>query len=198
MAVALMVYVALVASLTIWVVPLIVGSTGLPDWLEQAVVWLGRLGLTVLMSFVAIPIYLALSGLFSSFLWERLSVEVERQVYGDAPNPRIGCVSLVFDSVARACFSAAVFVLSLCFFWTGPIASAVYAGWIGTLDFSASAYLRRGVLFPAELRRVWRPKGAVGFAICCGMVSLIPLLFVLAMPGMVAGATLLCREGDQP
>lgn len=198
MAVALLVYVALVALVALWVLPMIIGAFDLPGWLDQVTTWLGRLGLMALMSFVAVPIYLAISGLFSSFLWERLSVEVERHVYGDAPNPRIGCRAIVFDSVTRAAFAFALFLLSLCFFWIGPIAGCTYAAWIGILDFSASAYMRRGVLFPAELRRVWKPRGSMGFAVCCGILSLFPWLFVLMLPGMVAGATLLCRQADQP
>jgi uncharacterized protein involved in cysteine biosynthesis len=196
MAVALAFYIAIVLAVSLWLIPYVAGMFDLPVWIEETMKWLGRAGLIVLMSFLGLPIYLAISGLFSSLLWDRLSLEVERTLYGTATNVKVGCSGLVWDSVTRAVFSGALFLVSLCFFWTGPIAPAIYAAWIGTLDFSASAYIRRGVLFPSEFTRVWKPKRAKGFAIACGLVSLVPLLFVLMLPGMVAGATILCREGE--
>ncbi|MCW5947187.1 MAG: EI24 domain-containing protein [Fimbriimonadales bacterium] len=197
MAIALACYVAIVATVSLWLIPYLVGMFDLPVWIEESMKWLGRAGLVIVMSFLGLPIYLAISGLFSSLLWDRLSLEVERTLYGTSPNVKVGCGGLIWDSLTRAAFSGVLFLVSLCFFWTGPIAPAIYAAWIGTLDFSASAYIRRGVLFPSEFSRVWKPKRAKGFAIACGLVSLVPLLFVLMLPGMVAGATILCREGEK-
>jgi uncharacterized protein involved in cysteine biosynthesis len=80
--------------------------------------------------------------------------------------------------------------------WLGLLASAVVAGVLGLVEFSAPAYARRGVLYPAQLR-VLRLRAALGFGVCTGLVSLLPLIFVLAMPAMVVGGTILCREGEK-
>ncbi len=197
MAFALLVYAAAITVAVAWIVPALVRKIDLPDSASRVLESLGSIGVGAIAAFAALPIYLIISGLFSSLLWDKLSLAVEQHVYGSAPTQRVGCGTQITDSVSRSAFSGGLFIVSLCFCWTGPVAGAVYAGWIGLLDFSASAYLRRGIAFGEEFRKVWRPQGAKGFALMCGLTSLLPFLFVLLLPGMVAGATILCREGER-
>ena len=150
----------------------------------------------VLWWFAAGVVYLGLAGFFSSLLWEKLSLEVERKVRGFAPESRIPLPIVLLDSFSRMIFSVGIAIAALLFgFWCMPMA-VLLAGWLSLYDYTAPAYLRRGVPFALQFRRAFRLRGWPGFAISCGVLSLIPLVNVLLMPALVAGGTMLCADTD--
>jgi len=138
---------------------------------------------------------IAITSLFSGLLWGRLSAYAEQDLFGDAPNARLGCLPQMKDTFLRL-IQAGVFVVAvIAFAWLGPIAGAVASGVLVVIEFSAPAYARRGHLYPAQLR-VWQLPAAYGFGIGAGLLSLLPFVFVLTMPALVVGATIMCREGE--
>ncbi|MEO7453685.1 MAG: EI24 domain-containing protein [Fimbriimonadales bacterium] len=142
-------------------------------------------------------IVIAISSLFSGLLWGKLSHTVEKDIFGDAPDVRVGCLPQVKDFLWRLLQAAIAVIALIMLGWLGMIASAVVSGLMGLVEFSAPAYARRGAMYLAQLR-VLRLRAALGFVVCTGLVSLLPLVFVLAMPAMVVGGTILCREGEKP
>lgn len=164
-------------------------------FIRDALTQYGKLVVVALLLVFAGPIYLFLSGFFSSILWERLSLKVEEAYFGRAPNGRIGCGSQIGDSIARLVLSAFAVVLSLMFAWTGAIGAVVIAGFVSLMDFTACAFIRRGIVFPAQAPRALALRGAIGFGIGCGAISLVPFALILLLPGLVAGGTILCAKG---
>jgi uncharacterized protein involved in cysteine biosynthesis len=189
----------LAVALAWWlIVPQLIG------WIELIPVvsaWSAGLG-NLLFAFVLIlfsgTLYLTLAGLLSSLLWDRLSVEVEREAGFVPAQTKVGCATTVGDTVVRGLFSFFIAVAAfgcgwLCF---GVIALGL-AGWLGLYDYSASAFLRRGVSFPGQFVRAPGLPGALGFALVSGLLTLIPLLNVLSLPALVAGGTLLVAESEK-
>ncbi len=84
-----------------------------------------------------------------------------------------------------------------------PVLAALVGGWALALELTGVGFARRG-LFLRERRLALRQHRflALGFGVAVFVVFLIPLGAVLAMPGAVAGATLLTRrirgETDRP
>lgn len=138
---------------------------------------------------------IAITSLFSGLLWGRLSLTVEKEIFGDAPDSKLGCLPQVKDILWRLLQAAAFVVLVIAFGWLGPIAGAAAAGILGVIEFSAPAYARRGFLYPAQLR-VWKLPASYGLGIGAGLLSLLPFVFVLTMPALVVVATIMCREGE--
>lgn len=190
----LVVYLTILAAGVFFVVPYIVGLTGPEGYFASLLDYAGKLGLTVAWVFFAAPIYLFISGLYSSLLWERLAERVEIELYGFAPSRPVGCFTYILDAIARVAFAALLVICGCLCFWAGPVAGLVVAGWLSLLDFTCAAYLRRGIAFNRQFTDVWKAPGALGFAVCCGIVSLLPFVFIMMLPAMVAGGTILCRE----
>ncbi|MBA3726252.1 MAG: EI24 domain-containing protein [Armatimonadetes bacterium] len=166
-------------------------------WLDWTVSIAGAISITLLWVVAANFILVAVSALFSSFLWGRLSLEAEEAIYGDAPHNEPGCGVAIMDTVFRLLMAIVVVGATLLLGWLGPIVGAAAAGFLSLIDFSAPAYFRRGIAFPAQLK-VLSTKSAPGFMIGCGLASLVPFAFVLAMPAMVIGGTIQCREAEGP
>ncbi len=76
-----------------------------------------------------------------------------------------------------------------------PVAGFCVSGFFLTVELAAVALQRRGVP-QAERIRLLRARLplALGFGVPLILLFLVPLLTVLAMPGAVAGATLLARD----
>jgi uncharacterized protein involved in cysteine biosynthesis len=197
MVLALLVYGAILAACHFYLVPRLISATGAEGWLGTVAQVAGRIGFSIAMWFLAAPIYLFISGLFSSFMWEALSRRVEQHVYGTAPETRVGCATLVSDSVLRVVFAAGLFVCGCACFFLGPIPGFLVAAVLSLLDFSCPAFLRRGVPFPQQIGAAFRTRGSIAFAALCGIVSFLPFVFVLALPMMVAGATMLVRDSER-
>ncbi len=178
-------------------VPLIEGLLSRWDLLPQVGFGVGSILYAVAVWVFGGVLYLSLSGVLSSLLWDRLSMEVERSVRGTASLQSVGCGGTLWDTVLRGAFSLFIavgaFVFGCCTF---GIAGIVLAGWLGLLDYTASAYIRRGVLFPAQFGRATSLKGWQGFALGSGIITLLPLVNILMLPALVAGGTLLYLDSE--
>ncbi len=184
-------YVGLLVVAQISLIPLVDKLT--PSHVSMPII--GGIAVFLLWLVAANFFIIAITSLFSGLLWGRLSVTAEKDIFGDAPDARLGCLPQVKDTLLRL-VQAFVFVVAvIAFAWLGPIAGAAASGILGVIEFSAPAYARRGFLYPAQLR-VWKLPGAFGFGIGAGLLSLLPFVFVLTMPALVVGATILCREGE--
>lgn len=208
---ALLAYALLGMGLGFLVVP------PLADWLHvqrgSGSWWVMELGFVILWLVLFSFVFVLLAGIFSGLIWDRLSRAVEMVVDGtgaqaplgsappaDAP---LGWSAAMGDSFGRLLLNGSLGLLAfLLSFFLGPIPGVLAAALAGLLDYTAPAYLRRGRTLPAQWRRLLgRPDGSVlGFALAAGLLSLVPLVGVLLMPGLVAGGTLLARrrEADSP
>lgn len=158
---------------------------------------IGSIAVFLLWLVAANFVVIAISSLFSGLLWGKLSLTVEQDMYGDAPDVRLGCLPQAKEFFWRLLQSVVAVLAVILFGWFGLVAGAVIVGVLGVIEFSAPAYARRGVLYPAQLR-VTRLPAALGFGVGAGLLSLLPFVFVLAMPALVVGGTILCREGEKP
>jgi CysZ protein len=156
----------------------------------------GGVVLVLLWLVAANFIIIAISSLFSGLLWGKLSQTVEKDIFGDAPDVKLGCLPQVKDFFWRLLQAVLAIVLLIMLGWLGLIAGAIVAGLLGVIEFTAPAYARRGVLYPSQLR-VLKVPAALGFGIGSGLLSLLPLVFVLAMPALVVGGTIMCRESEK-
>lgn len=191
---ALGAYVVLGAGVWLLVVPLLIrqlqwGSGA--EWLTGILVSLLILTLWLLLFSYA---FVLLSSLFSSFLWDRLTEQVELLDGGGAAAVPLSRSALIVDALTRLALALFVGTLAFgCAFVIGPFAPLLAAALLGLLDFTAPAYLRRGRTFGAQWSRVFRWR-SLGFALTAGLLSLLPVVNVLLLPGLVAGGTLLTRR----
>lgn len=80
-----------------------------------------------------------------------------------------------------------------------PVLGVCVSGYYLTAELSAVALLRRGIGQRERLRLLRRRMPlALGFGVGVTLLFLVPFVTVLAMPGAVAGATLLGRELAAP
>ncbi len=185
----------------------------LPGWfrVEQggrewwAVQILGSLAFIVLWLFLFSFVFVLIAGMFSGLIWDRLSLAVE-EIAGGHPATvslgcgTLGCGTLAADSGARLLMNGslglAALVLSL---FLGPIPGVLTASLVGLLDYTSPAYLRRGLTLGPQMSRVLRrlDRPTLTFALVAGLLSLVPLVGVLLMPGLVAGGTLLVRQQEE-
>ncbi len=150
----------------------------------------------ILLWFVASVLFITIAGLTSSFLWDRLSYEVERTVRPAPPKHETTWPIWVADALPRTGFATLIFCGSVGCFWILPIGVAL-ASWLCLYDYSACAYLRRGISFPVQFRSVFKNKGWPTFALTCGLLTLIPIVNVLLLPGLVAAGTLMVAENER-
>lgn len=196
---ALTTYVLLGAALGFWAVPRIAGWFGLER--GSGVWWAAEIGFVLVWLVLFSFLFVLLVGIFAGLIFDRLSRAVEALTGGvSPPDTPLGWTRAVGDSLQRLLLSGtlgiAALVLSL---FLGPSPGVLAAAVIGLLDFTAPAYLRRGLtLGPQSGRLLGKPDGATfGFALISGLLSLLPLVGVLLLPGLVAGGTLLVRRKEE-
>lgn len=140
-------------------------------------------------------IYLALVAVISGFGFERLSAEVERLAFGTSvgksPSLSVGIV----DGLVRGLFAVVLGVVALCGSPTFVIPLLV-ASLLSVLDATAPAFARRGVRLGLQIGRVRRLRGVVSFALVSGLIVLVPVLNVLALPILVAAGTILVADAE--
>lgn len=187
-------YVAIVVGGYFLVVPLFerwLTQLGAGDYARAA----GSAIYAVLWLFLSGVVFLSVAGMMSSLFWDGLSRRIEEKAFGSAPEAKHRMAIVAADSMQRMVFSifAAVFAVLLgwCFF---GIVGVVLAGWLGLYDYTACAFLRRGVTFSKQMGMAFRCKGWAGFALVAGLLTLLPFVNVLMLPSLVAGGTLLCAE----
>ena len=203
---ALIVYVLLGITGGVLLIPRLPGWLGLPPggggwWAAEILGTLAFVALWVLLfSFV----FVLLAGMFSGLLWDKLSLAVEKIAGADKASPTtvpLGCGAQASDTFSRLLLNGSLGVAALVLSVVlGPIPGLLTAALVGLLDFTSPAYLRRGhTLGPQMARLLPRPdRRTVGFAFTAGLLSLVPFVGVLLMPGLVAGGTLLARRREGP
>lgn len=149
---------------------------------------------SIVLLWVALgPAFLGLGMFFSVFHWEELSREVEREVHGpNVPNHVTPHVVGIWDGIKRTPRGIFVMVLSLLL---SPILfgllSAGLTGYQSAYDLTGPAFARRGVFWSEQKRFASRVRGRGGLMLAAGIISLVPILNLLLIPSLVAGATLL-------
>ena len=98
------------------------------------------------------------------------------------------------DSCA-AFFAVVLGVVALCGSPTFVIPLLV-ASLLSVLDATAPAFARRGVRLGLQIGRVRRLRGVVSFALVSGLIVLVPVLNVLALPILVAAGTILVADAE--
>ncbi|MFC9969593.1 EI24 domain-containing protein [Spirillospora sp. NPDC127200] len=162
--------------------------------------------------FLAILTFTALTLLVGDPFYERIAVQVEDSQGGAPPEwdePLLrGLLRMVVDTLLLALVALG---FAIVFFAGGfipvigqtvvPVVAACVSGYFLAGELSSVALERRGILRKERFARMKRHRSlVVGFGAATFVVFLIPLGAVLAMPGAVAGATLLARErlADNP
>ena len=198
MAIAALVFVAITVLAYFWITPLA------QDWIARAGIdrayssILGSIAFFVLWWFISSILYLGIAGILSSFLWERLSIEVER-IEGTLPTSevKVGCGGTFYDTAIRAVVSIFVALSALFLGWVCfGLVGILLAGWLGLLDYTSCAFARRGILIDRQFKAVLTCRGWKSFVLGAGLIALFPLLNVLLLPGLVAGGTLLVAKSS--
>jgi len=193
MAIAGIVFLAITVLAYVWITPIAQGWIGRVGIDRAYSSILGSVAFFVLWWFISSMLYLAIAGILSSFLWERLSVEVER-MEGTMPVPevKVGCGGMFYDTAIRAVISVVVALSALFLGWVCfGIVGILLAGWLGLMDYTSCAFARRGILIDRQFKAALACPGWKTFLIGAGVIALFPFLNVLLLPGLVAGGTLL-------
>lgn len=143
-------------------------------------------------------LYLLLVSISSSTQWGRLSMEVELVTTGRRIEAKLSAGALLSDTVARGFHALFVTSLSLCCGWTlFGLPSILLAGYLGCHDYTAAAYLRRGVIFREQRELVKRLPAEMSFALLGGLLTLLPVVNVLMLPCLVTAGTLMVIESER-
>lgn len=165
---------------------------GLPP--DQSTV-LSALVFAVLFFLISGVLFVALAGMLSSLMWEKLSLEVEELAFGSAPTGVLDKKAQFADSMNRLVFSLFLAVLGVCCGWTfAGVPAIAIAGYLALHDFTAPAFLRRGVVFRQQRSLVFKLQDCWTYALGAGLISLFPFVNVLFMPALVAGGTLMVAK----
>ncbi|MFG2085781.1 MULTISPECIES: EI24 domain-containing protein [unclassified Spirillospora] len=162
--------------------------------------------------FLALITFTAVTLLVGDPFYEAIAVRVEESQGGAPPEPDVPLMVQIGRAVKDTLLLGAVaLAFAVVFFACGflpvvgqtvvPVTAALVSGYFLAGELMSIALERRGILRKERFRRMRanRPL-VVGFGAATVVVFLIPLGAVLAMPGAVAGGTLLARErlADDP
>jgi CysZ protein len=190
-----------------WVTPF---ADGWSSGLRSIVRVVAALAIFGTGAFLAMVLFTAITLLIGEPFYESIAVRVERSQGAAPPEVETPLVAQLLrglrDSIIVGAFALAFGVL---FFVLGfipvvgqtvvPVLAACVTGFFLSGELTAIALERRGLRRKARfalLRKRWLL--AVGFGAATVVLFLIPLGAVLAMPGAVAGGTLLARERLAP
>ena len=90
-----------------------------------------------------------------------------------------------------ACFTFAAFVAFFVGFIIPVVGPLLIAGYVATLDVTASAFARRGFLLKAQRKRFFQLKGWPVFLLIAGVFTLLPFVNAILLPILVAAGTLM-------
>ncbi|WP_243723144.1 EI24 domain-containing protein [Actinomadura sp. 7K507] len=156
--------------------------------------------------FLVLITFTAMTLLVGDPFYEAIAVRVEESQGGAPPDPDVplmvqigralkdalllGVIALMFAVVFFACGFVPVIGQTVV-----PVVAGLVSGYFLAGELTSVAMDRRGILRKERFARMRanRPL-VVGFGAATVVVFLIPLGAVLAMPGAVAGGTLLARE----
>lgn len=191
---AVLVYVCIWGSGFFFVVPKI--ATWVASWIGGH--WLAFIGARliagILWGMIAGYLFVLVASIFSALLWDRLSLEVERSRLPAAEPLRIPIRDLLKDAFWRSLFAI---VIGIAGFLSGGFVGLFLASWICLYDYTSPSMLRRRILFPEQFRTAFALKGALGFSLVSGVLSLVPILNLLMLPGLVVGGTLMVLDSPQ-
>ncbi|WP_396449807.1 EI24 domain-containing protein [Actinomadura sp.] len=214
--IVLAVYAAALVFLAFQIDDLAAWTTGFADGWADAARTSARVvaGVAIYGSalFLAMITFTAVTLLVGDPFYEAIAVRVEESRGGAPPEPDvpllvqlgraikdtlvIGAIALAFAVVFFACGFLPVVGQTVV-----PVVAALVSGYFLAGELTSIALERRGVLRKERFARMRADRPlVVGFGATTFVVFLIPLGAVLAMPGAVAGATLLARErlADDP
>ncbi|NKZ06240.1 hypothetical protein HGB48_21170 [Actinomadura latina] len=162
--------------------------------------------------FLALITFTAVTLLVGDPFYQAIAFRVEESQGGAPPEPDIpllvqigraikdtlliGAIALAFAVVFFACGFLPVVGQTVV-----PVVAALVSGYFLAGELTSIALERRGILRKERFVRMRADRPlVVGFGAATFVVFLIPLGAVLAMPGAVAGATLMARErlADDP
>jgi CysZ protein len=141
--------------------------------------------------------------------YEKLSEKVEED-FGSVPGADLPFWRSLFRSIRDSLVTLAyVLMLTIPLFILGfipvigqtivPVLGALVSGFFLTVELTALAMERRGLRRKARFAILRGNKGtALGFGVAIFLTFLIPFVAVIAMPGAVAGATLMVRTRLTP
>lgn len=156
------------------------------SWILVAVIWFFILG----------PAFHVIAITASAMEWEKLSLEVEKLVHGpNVPNRRLGALAALSENgkrLPRGLATAMVCGLLAPIFL--GLVSAFIAGWQCRYDYTAPAFIRRGVVWPQQKALAAKLPGINSFHAVGGISALIPIVNLLMIPALIAGGTLLTAE----
>jgi CysZ protein len=156
--------------------------------------------------FLAVLTFTAVTLLVGDPFYEAIAVRVEESQGGAPPEPDVPLLVQIGRALKDALVLGLVAVLfAVVFFAAGflpvvgqtvvPVIAALVSGYYLAGELTSIALERRGLLRKERFARLKANRAlAVGFGAATFVVFLIPLGAVFAMPGAVAGATLLARE----
>jgi uncharacterized protein involved in cysteine biosynthesis len=145
-------------------------------------------------------LFTTIVSVFYGVLFETLSRAVEETVAPGEPLPshRPPILTQIQDTVGRLFFNGLITLVALAlslFLALGPVPWVLAAGLMGVLDFSASAFGRRGILLGGQFRALFaQTRLTLPFVLVAGLFIMLPFVGVFFLPGLAAGATLLTRR----
>jgi CysZ protein len=156
--------------------------------------------------FVALLTFTAVTLLIGDPFYERISKRVEDSQGGAPPEPDVPWATALARAIEDTVLLALVALAFAVVFFVGgfipligqtvvPVVAAFVSGYFLAGELISVALERRGVVRRERfaLMKANRPL-VLGMGVATVVVFLIPLGAVLAMPGAVAGGTLLVRE----
>lgn len=200
-------------STLIFLSVVVIGYFALVPWIQSVIE--ARLGPSsettgLLKSLVAIAymaiwfflggfVFITITSLTSSFLWDDLSQRIEEDITGvPGRKSTLPTGRIVVDSLSRGVFSILIAIASLFCGWVLPFVGPVLlAGWLGVLDYTSSAFLRYDRTVGQQWPVAMKMKGWFGFLVGSGLLSLLPFINVLLLPGLVAGGTVMAVRSGQ-
>jgi CysZ protein len=186
-----------------WLTPF---ADGWSEWARKATRVVAGLALFGASLFVAILTFTALTLLVGDPFYESISEKVEESQGGAPPDPGVPLLTQIGRAIKDAlllamvalCFAAVFFVcgfLPVIGQTVVPVVAAFVSGYFLAGELTSVAMDRRGVLRKQRFALMKRRRPLMlGFGVATVVIFLIPLGAVLAMPGAVAGGTLLARE----
>ncbi|TMQ96743.1 hypothetical protein ETD83_20995 [Actinomadura soli] len=179
------------------------------DWSEGARTWARVFAGTAIYGsalFLAVLTFTAVTLLVGDPFYEAIAVRVEESQGGAPPEPDVPLLVQIGRAIKdTALLGVIALTFAVAFFVCGflpvvgqtvvPVVAALVSGYFLAGELTSVALERRGIRRTERFARLRanRPL-AIGFGVATFLVFIVPLGAVLAMPGAVAGATLLARE----
>jgi CysZ protein len=139
-------------------------------------------------------------------LYDKLSESVERE-FGDVPELHENVARGIFRALRQALVLIGISAIgALVLFASGfvpvvgqtvvPVISAIFGGWMLSIELVGSAFERRGMLRLADRRAAMRRRRirVLGFAVPTFLLLAIPLAGAVIFPVATAAGTLLARQ----